>query len=74
MFILAALNSQMRRIDLFCKLAGPLVIALINGISTKLGIVVIFALNITSVFIEYWAIAQVRGNVDMSFAFANFHI
>ena len=54
-----ALNSQMRRIDLFCKLAGPLIIALINGISTRLGIIIIFALNVTSVAIEYWAIANV---------------
>jgi len=49
----------MRRIDLFCKLAGPLVIALINGISTRLGILIIFVLNITSVGIEYLAIANV---------------
>merc|ERR1712093_66665 len=34
---LRALNAQMRRIDLLCKLLGPLFIALVDGASTKDG-------------------------------------
>lgn len=49
----------MRRIDLFCKLAGPLFIALINGASTKVAIFVLLGINAVSVPIEYLAIAQV---------------
>lgn len=55
-----ALNARMRRIDLFCKLAGPLFIALIDGASTKIAIFVTFGINALSVPIEYFAIAQVR--------------
>jgi iron-regulated transporter 1 len=56
---LRALNAQMRRIDLICKLLGPLFIALIDGASTETAIVVNLAMNVTSVIIEYFAIAQV---------------
>ena len=56
---LEALNSQMRRIDLICKLLGPLCIALIDGISTTLAISIVFFSNFISVFIEYFAIARV---------------
>ena len=54
-----ALNSQMRRIDLLCKLIGPLFIGLIDGISTELAISLTFGMNLTSVFPEYYAIAKV---------------
>ncbi len=56
---LGALNAQMRRIDLLCKLLGPLFIALIDGASTEIAIIVNFAMNIASVLIEYFAIARV---------------
>ncbi|KAI1457298.1 Ferroporti-1 [Annulohypoxylon moriforme] len=56
---LSSLNAQMRRIDLLCKLLGPLFIALIDGLSTKVAIIVNFAMNIASVTIEYYAIARV---------------
>ena len=49
----------MRRIDLVCKLAGPLVIALIDGVSTKVAILVNFAMNALSIIVEYFAIARV---------------
>jgi len=49
----------MRRIDLICKLAGPFVIALIDGISTEIAILVNLGMNIASVVIEYYAIARV---------------
>jgi solute carrier family 40 (iron-regulated transporter), member 1 len=49
----------MRRIDLMCKLIGPLFIALIDGISTELAIIVNFAMNVASVVVEYFAIVRV---------------
>ena len=49
----------MRRIDLFCKLAGPLFIALIDGGSRKVAIFVALGMNVLSVPVEYYAIAYV---------------
>jgi len=49
----------MRRIDLMCKLIAPLFIALTDGISTELAIIVNFAMNVASVVVEYFAIARV---------------
>lgn len=56
---LATMNAQMRRIDLFCKLAGPLAVSLIDLISTPAAILATAAMSATSVFIEYVAIARV---------------
>ncbi|KAF5011840.1 hypothetical protein FDECE_2072 [Fusarium decemcellulare] len=56
---LAIINAQMRRIDLLCKLLGPLFIALIDGYSSELAIIVNFAMIATSVVVEYFAIAKV---------------
>ena len=53
------LNSQMRRIDLFCKLVGPLAIGLLDGFSTKIAIMAILGCNVASVVVEYHAIAKV---------------
>lgn len=50
----------MRRIDLFCKLAGPFAIGLFDGISTKVAITTNLAMDILSVAIEYYAITKVR--------------
>ena len=60
---LRTINAQMRRIDLLCKLFGPLFIALIDGYSTKVAIIVNFALNVGSVAVEYFAIAKVYDEV-----------
>jgi iron-regulated transporter 1 len=60
----AELNSQMRRIDLFCKLAGPLSIALVAGFSTSTAIIVTFGMTVSSVFVEYYAIARVYYQVE----------
>jgi iron-regulated transporter 1 len=60
---LRALNAQMRRIDLVCKLLGPLFIALVNSVSTEVAILVSFALNLLSVIAEYYAIARVYRHV-----------
>ena len=56
---LRELNAQMRRIDLLCKLLGPLFIALLAGFSTQIAIIVNFGMNLVSVVIEYGAIARV---------------
>jgi iron-regulated transporter 1 len=56
---LATMNAQMRRIDLFCKLAGPVAISLIDSASTRAAILATAALSATSVFVEYLAIARV---------------
>ena len=53
------LNSQMRRIDLFCKLAGPLAISLVDSISTTLAIWVTLGINAAFITVEYFAIAKV---------------
>ena len=56
---LEVLNSQMRRIDLVCKLVGPLAIALVDGFSTIIAIGVVTGMNASSTLIEYFAIAKV---------------
>ncbi|THY21265.1 hypothetical protein D6D00_07260 [Aureobasidium pullulans] len=61
---LQELNSQMRRIDLFCKLVGPLAIALVDGFSTSIAILVTFCMTAASVFVEYYAIARVYYEVE----------
>jgi iron-regulated transporter 1 len=52
------MNSQMRRIDLFCKLASPLAIALVDGVSTEVAILAVLASNAASVAVEYALIAM----------------
>lgn len=49
----------MRRIDLLCKLLGPLAISLITMASTLIAIWATIAMNVVSVVFEYGAIAQV---------------
>lgn len=56
---LMTLNAQMRRIDLGCKLFGPLFIAFVDGYSTQVAIMVNFGMNVASVAVEYFAIARV---------------
>ncbi|KAJ5329630.1 iron-regulated transporter [Penicillium brevicompactum] len=54
-----AMNAQMRRIDLVCKLIGPLFIASMDVISTDTAILVNFGMNVCSVVVEYHSIAKV---------------
>ncbi|KAJ5746000.1 hypothetical protein N7520_011182 [Penicillium odoratum] len=54
-----AMNAQMRRIDLVCKLIGPLFIALIDGMSAEAAILVNLGMNVCSVMVEYFSIAKV---------------
>lgn len=57
---LGVLNSQMRRIDLACKLMGPLGIALVDGMyHLRVAVAVITGMNISSLLAEYFAIAKV---------------
>ncbi|ORY75747.1 Ferroporti-1 [Protomyces lactucae-debilis] len=50
---LETINSQMRRIDLFCKLISPVAIALLEGASTKIAIIYIAGTNVIFAAIEY---------------------
>ena len=63
--LLTAINAKMRRIDLFCKLVGPLFISIIDGFSTSIAILVNFGMNLTSVGLEYYTIAEV-GSIALS--------
>ena len=56
---LRLLNAQMRRIDLMCKLFGPLCIALAAGYSTSMAITLNLVMNLASIPIEYFAIQLV---------------
>ncbi|RTE85378.1 hypothetical protein BHE90_000009 [Fusarium euwallaceae] len=60
---LRVINAQMRRIDLLCKLLGPLFIALVDEYSSEITVVVNFAMNAASVVVEYVAIARVYWEV-----------
>ena len=62
----SVLNARMRRIDLFCKLVGPLVISLIAGASTIIAIWATLGMSITSVLIEYLCIDKVRASFQIS--------
>ncbi|KAK9792193.1 putative Ferroporti-1 [Seiridium cardinale] len=57
------LNARMRRIDLLCKLLGPLVISNIAIASTLIAIWATLAMNIISVMVEYICIAQVYDRI-----------
>lgn len=61
--MLKVMNSQMRRIDLFCKLVSPLAIALIDGMSTSIAIQTIMWTNVASIAIEYTLIARTYASV-----------
>ena len=69
--LFAVLNSQMRRIDLLCKLLGPLAISLLDGLSTRIAILATLGLSVVSVGIEYLAIAQVIRHRQAVRLFAN---
>jgi iron-regulated transporter 1 len=57
--VLYSLNSQMRRIDLFCKLMSPLVVAMIHTFSPQVAILATLGANGVSMVIEYGLIARV---------------
>ncbi|KAK3934074.1 Ferroporti-1 [Diplogelasinospora grovesii] len=53
------LNARMRRIDLLCKLLGPLFISTIAVSSTLIAVWVTLGMNLAAVVVEYLFIAQV---------------
>ena len=57
--LVLALNARMRRIDLLCKLLGPLAISSIAVISTNVAIWTTLGMNLGSILPEYICIAQV---------------
>lgn len=62
--LLTQLNSQMRRIDLLCKLVGPLAISFVDSFfSLTMSVLFVFVLNFGCVFIEYYTIAKVHSLV-----------
>lgn len=58
----SAMNAQVRRIDLVCKLIGPFFTAVIDSLSTKAVIPVNLGMNVCSVIVGYFSIAKVRSN------------
>ncbi|TQW12191.1 iron-regulated transporter [Cordyceps javanica] len=50
------INARMRRIDLLCKLLGPLAISIIATVSTRFAIGATLAMNVASVLLEYGCI------------------
>lgn len=61
------MNARMRRIDLFCKLLGPLFIALIAAVSISAAIYSTMGMNLGSVPVEYLCIETVH-DPEVSFA------
>lgn len=57
--MMLALNARMRRIDLLCKLLGPLAVSSIAISSIMVAIWATLGMNIASVIVEYVCIAQV---------------
>lgn len=60
----AVMNARMRRIDLFCKLMGPLTVSLVAIASTEIAIWTTLGMNLASVIVEYVAIEQVYRRVS----------
>lgn len=53
------MNARMRRIDLFCKLLGPLTVALIAAASVQAAVYATLGMNLASVLVEYLCIETV---------------
>jgi iron-regulated transporter 1 len=60
---LASLNAQMWRIDLFCKLVGPLAISLVDSYSSKAAIIVTGSMSSLSFLAKYFAVARVYWSI-----------
>ncbi|PNY26977.1 Solute carrier family 40 member 1, partial [Tolypocladium capitatum] len=61
--ICSVVNARLRRIDLLCKLLGPLAISLVAMASTLMTIWTVLGMNVVSVSIEYVCIARVYKSV-----------
>ncbi|KAL2135137.1 hypothetical protein VTI74DRAFT_9568 [Chaetomium olivicolor] len=53
------MNARMRRIDLFCKLLGPLTVALIAAASVPAAVYSTLGMNLAAVLVEYLCIETV---------------
>ncbi|KAK9456778.1 Ferroporti-1 [Dipodascopsis uninucleata] len=53
------LNSLMRRIDLLCKMMGPLVISILAGIALLGSIYFLLVWNLISTIVEYYSIKRI---------------
>lgn len=61
--LLRVMNSQMRRLDLSCKLGGPLAVSFLDSFSgVKVSLVVILVWNIVSLLFEYYFLKIVYKN------------
>lgn len=60
-----AMNSQMRRIDLFCKLVAPLCVSLVDSFSSEAAILTTGGMTVFSILAEYFAIARVHAAVPL---------
>ncbi|KAK2593449.1 hypothetical protein QQS21_008822 [Conoideocrella luteorostrata] len=58
------INSKIRRIDLTCKLVGPLAISLVAMASNIIAIWAVLGMNIVSVLVEYICIERVYKSVS----------
>ncbi|RPA71539.1 hypothetical protein BJ508DRAFT_89814 [Ascobolus immersus RN42] len=56
---LQVLNARIRRIDLFCKLFGPLAISFVNDASVIAAVWATLGMNLASIVVEYLCIAKV---------------
>lgn len=54
-----SMNARMRRIDLFCKLLGPLTVALVAAASVPVAVYSTLSMNLASVLVEYLCIETV---------------
>ncbi|KAL5628700.1 hypothetical protein BROUX41_002091 [Berkeleyomyces rouxiae] len=59
----ARLNTRMRQIDLFCKLVSPLVIAILESMSTSVAILATAGMTLASVGPEVVFVAQIYNRV-----------
>jgi hypothetical protein len=55
------MNARMRRIDLFCKLLGPLAVAMVATASVEAAIWLTLGMNMASLAVEYFCIETVGG-------------
>jgi iron-regulated transporter 1 len=61
---LQRLNAQMRRIDLFCKIFGPLIISALDTWNIQGAILMLIGVNSLSLPLEYLSIAKVYNSTE----------
>lgn len=62
--VLTKMNSVIRRIDLFCKLCGPVLTGfIISFVSLKASALTLALWNVISVWVEYWLFISVYNGI-----------